>query len=244
MAKYSSKDVGFFTVGGYDVLGTTSKIEESAELKTEETTPLGVDAEEYTSTGVRKVGLTQDGWFDDATGSIHDLLATLPAASAVGMLAFQGNAVSKLFSGYPSIYRTTYNRQVNLGAVQKANGEYACSAAAEEGYIAAPMAARTTAGNTDSTYADMGASGSNGGYGYLAVRSITLTGATGFVAKLRHSSDHITFADLVTFTSTTAITSERKSFAGTINRYLSCSWAWTGGTSPSATFAVGAVKNA
>lgn len=59
----------------------------------------------------------------------------------------------------------------------------------------------------------------NGGAGYQAVSA--LSGFTGFIGKIRHSTDDITYADLITFTNVTAApAAERKTVSGTVNRYL------------------------
>lgn len=59
----------------------------------------------------------------------------------------------------------------------------------------------------------------NGGAGYLMVSA--LSGFTGFIGKIRSSPDNITYTDLITFTNvTSAPSSERKTVAGTVPRYL------------------------
>lgn len=59
----------------------------------------------------------------------------------------------------------------------------------------------------------------NGGAGYQAISA--LSGFTGFIGKIRHSTDDVTYADLITFTNVTAApAAERKTVAGTVNRYL------------------------
>ena len=70
------------------------------------------------------------------------------------------------------------------------------------------------------TAVDNSASSTNGGVAHLHITANTRSGTT--VAKIQHSSDNSTFADLTTFT-TIAIgdtTHERKTVSGTINRYL------------------------
>jgi hypothetical protein len=58
-----------------------------------------------------------------------------------------------------------------------------------------------------------------GGAGYLQVSAFS--GFTGFIGKVRSSADDITYADLITFTNVTAgPTAERKTVAGTVDRYL------------------------
>lgn len=71
------------------------------------------------------------------------------------------------------------------------------------------------------------ASTANGAAGYLEVSE--MTGPTGFVGKVRHSPDDITYADLVTFANVTAApTAQRVTAAGAVGRYLSFSGTITG----------------
>lgn len=59
-----------------------------------------------------------------------------------------------------------------------------------------------------------------GGYGFQQVTAFT--GLTGFIGKIRDSSDDITYGDLITFADVTSQpAAERKNVAGTIDRFLS-----------------------
>lgn len=59
----------------------------------------------------------------------------------------------------------------------------------------------------------------NGGAGYQQVSAFS--GFTGFIGKIRSSADDVTYADLITFTNVTAApAAERKTVAGTVDRYL------------------------
>lgn len=78
----------------------------------------------------------------------------------------------------------------------------------------------------------------NGGSGYQQITA--LAGITGYVGKIRHSADNVTYADLVTFTNvTSAPNAQRATVAGTVNRYLLYSGTVTGAgsISPFAMFA-------
>lgn len=68
-----------------------------------------------------------------------------------------------------------------------------------------------------------------GGVGYL--QATAYTGFTGFIHKIMHSPDDSTYAALITFTDFAAVTGpkkERKTVAGTIDRYLSSNGDVTG----------------
>jgi hypothetical protein len=75
----------------------------------------------------------------------------------------------------------------------------------------------TTAGGTGGSF--VLCSTVNGGAGYQQITA--LAGFSGFVGKIRHSADDTTYADLVTFANVTvAPGKERKTAAGTVNRFL------------------------
>jgi hypothetical protein len=87
--------------------------------------------------------------------------------------------------------------------------------------------AETATGNATSV--DNGASSANGGAG--VVQLITKTGGTSIAVKIQHSADNATWADLITFTTLTAVGSQLSTVTGTVNRYLRASWTVTGGGS-------------
>jgi hypothetical protein len=75
----------------------------------------------------------------------------------------------------------------------------------------------TTAGGTGGTF--VVANSLNGGAGYQQVTDFS--GLTGFVGKVKHSSDDSVYADLVSFSNVTAApAAERKTVSGTVHRYL------------------------
>lgn len=83
------------------------------------------------------------------------------------------------------------------------------------------------------------ASTTAGGVGYLQVTAFS--GFSQVVVKIMHSPDDTTYAALITFTTVTAVTKERVTVAGTIDRYLSSQGTVTG--SGSITSFSGLVRN-
>lgn len=83
----------------------------------------------------------------------------------------------------------------------------------------------------------------NGGGAFIIVSSASGTAPT-LDAKITHSADNTTYADLVTFTQATGQTSEVKEVAEgtTVNRYLKVEYT-VGGTSPSFSVIVGFGRN-
>lgn len=83
------------------------------------------------------------------------------------------------------------------------------------------------------TSVDNAASSADGGVGVLHVTAASA--ADTLDAKIQHSTDNITYVDLITFTQAAAATSERKTVAGTVNRHVRAQWTIAGVT-PSFTF--------
>lgn len=246
MAKYGSDDVGFLLIDGYDVLGVTTQMEHTIEALLEETTALGDSWTEHTYTGLQRATLTQEGFFDDAGGSSHAALNEKQGSSRVVCFGLEGNTIGEKFVGHAGAMQAAYVRVASRGQLQKANAKYESNGTVEEGLILHAHGAETAAsGNTTATPVDNAASSASGGSGYLQVSALTLGGYTNVAIKVRHSADNITYADLVAFTVVTAApAAERKTVAGTVNRYLAASWAFGGaGAAPSVTFLAGFFRN-
>lgn len=227
--KYNSTDCGFFCLGPYNCLSAIGKIVEGAAKGTTETSPLGATNEEYMQKTRVKRTLTQEGWFDDSAGSVHDAHSGLPAVDLPLLFAPKGNILGRKAIGYEIINRVAYEIQLQNDDVTLAKAEYTPNGAREEVTIVMPLALRTAAGNTDATYVDLGAAGGpSGGSVYEAVTELTLGGYTNAIHKLRHSADHITFTPLVSMTAVTVPAAERKTTVSAINRYVSGSWEYTG----------------
>jgi hypothetical protein len=94
------------------------------------------------------------------------------------------------------------------------------------------MTARTADGN--GTGVDNTAASTAGGVGSVHVTAFS--GFSGAVLKVQHSTDNVSFSDLITFTTATTTTWERKAVTGIVNRYVRALWDITG--SGSITFAM------
>jgi len=247
MSKYASKDVGFMLLGGYSVLGATSKIEDTVSLNLNETPALGEADESYWSSGAKKTEVTQDGWFDDSVGSIHDSLVGLPVTALPMSIAPHGNVKGRMFDGYPSVQRVGYTKQIAVGDVQKAQGKYGIYYGKRVGTIVHELATESTAGNSDGAYVDLGVAGpGNGGGIFVHITAAGGTAApTNITIGLRHSatsgSGYAAKIDtgVILFTAIPATSGLWVPFSGALNRYVSASWAYTGGTAPTVTFALG-----
>ena len=231
MAKYGSASALILLVGGFDLRGVStemSPIEKNG--KTEESTVLGDSWKGNLATGIREAGFTQNGFYDDAAASVNESMLSdatpvdsgaLMATSRVGCVGISGNAAGANFIGFEGTFGGKYTRITRRGELTKARCEYAVSGKLDEGVVLQPLATKTADWNTEGADSqDAGASSANGGAGYLQVTAQDAL-ITGFVGKIRHSADDVTYADLVTFTNVTAApAAERIEVAGVVNRHL------------------------
>lgn len=246
MTQRSSKDVGFLLIGGRSVLGAPlTNIQETRQRLNEQIDGLGDSTDKWKPVGVRTFELSQEGFYSDGVGGLHEALEQTDPQ--VLMYAPVGNVIGRDFVGISGV-RTVYERLPARGEFHKANATYRSDQAHEElgkSRVSAPLEARTTTGPTDTAPDDWGAASTDGGTAFLGVSALNLDGATNLTVSIRHSTDDITYADLVTFTVVTAAPfSERKEIAGTINRYTLTRHQFTGvpGAAKTATFATGLAR--
>jgi hypothetical protein len=230
MSRYGSASFVFILGGGYDLraTGRPKNISFKISALMELVNGLGDSSEANLPTGLSKTMLSQAGaFFDDTTNGIHDQFKASTGVSRVFAAAVGGNTLGQPFMGAEGIYGSDYEVLGQLRQLTKANVTYTVSGAGDWGKILQPYAAKTAAFNTAATSLDNGASSAFGGVGYLQVNALNLDTYTGLTAKIRHSTDNVTYADLLTFTTITtgssgtpSFTGERKTVAGTVNRYL------------------------
>lgn len=245
MTRYGSANVGFLLVGGMDVLGDVTQLEDVREALTEDVTVLGDAWEQHAAVGVKRYTLSQQGFYNDAANRSNAALIT-PGASKVLAFAPEGNTLGKRFVG-SGMVEASYTRQLSRGALHKANAEYLANTAHDEGIILHALGAETAAsGNTEGASSqDNLASSALGGAAYLQVTALTLGGFTNVTFKVRHSADDVTYADLATFAVVAAApAAERVAVAGTVNRHLAHSWLFNGaGGGQSVSYVVGFARN-
>jgi len=232
----------FLLIGGRNVLGSRRSMEFEALSPAKDRTPLGVTAVQKEHPGVSAGAFAHAGWFDEAIGGVND--AIMGATGRTGQVICAGfcdNVLGAEVICLAGALVGSYKRGIQAEEFHKADAVMEVTGPVDDNaVIIAPLAARTTAGNTQSTPVDNAASSANGARGYLQVTALTLGGYTNCVVKQRHSADNVTYADLGTFAVVTAIGAERITIAGTVNRYVAISWAWTGsGSGQSITALVG-----
>jgi hypothetical protein len=143
-----------------------------------------------------------------AVGSDNSFLATVcPYGTAIGEFAM-------------SIVGDVSEHVIDAAVTDAVN--FTMTASADEsvdmGFVVHALGAETTDGN--GTAIDRTAATANGGSAMLHVTAYT--GLTSAAIKIQHSTDNSVWADLITFTSVTALAAERKFLATgtTVNRYV------------------------
>lgn len=248
MALYGSDDVAFVLLGGFDLRANLTDFADNTEAVLEDTTVLGDAWAQQGYVGLRRADLAMNGFYDDAALQSAEALSTRMGAQRVLSYGLEGNTAGKNFVGYAGAMQVNVSRVASRGALHKANTQIQGSGAVEQGKILQAFGAVSSAtGNTQSASVDHGAS-STGGSGYVQLGALTLDTATAISMWVRHSSDNVTFSNLITFTPTSstanAPTAERVPTTAAVERYLAFAWefgttAAPGGATRSATVFAG-----
>lgn len=207
----------------------------SRSVETAETTAFGNNAKTYII-GLQDGTMSLSGMFDGDAGAVDETLAAAIGgdASNIVTVAPEGLANGKrAFSA--AVKDTSYEVSSPVGDVVSASLEVQADGGIDSGRVLSGNAAVTA--NGESASVDNTTSSTGGGVGYLHVTANTRNGAGTF--KVQHSSDNVTFADLITFASVTSstTTSERVAVTGTVNRYVRASHA-PGGSTGSVTYSM------
>jgi hypothetical protein len=241
MAVYGPDDVGFILWGAFNLLGDTVEITSKVTAVLDGSHSLGDSWQEFASVGLRRAEVTQKGYFNDASDQMNAALVSSQGTSAVFSYGLEGNTVGKRFVGGAGAMLAEYERIASLEQLHRANAAYRGTGQFDTGVILHALGARTSDGNSEGADSvDNTASSAGGGVAYLHV--VAYSGFTDVVFKVRHSADDITYADLVTFSTVTAVGAERVTTGVTVNRHLAVDWNVTG--SGSVTFLVGFKRNA
>lgn len=246
MAKYASKDIAAFLVGGRDLKAITGEITHDVTMSVVQTDGFGKAAEEYTATDYRKMTLTQSGFFDDAADSSHEALTAQLGESVVGVILFMGNTAGRPFTGFSGALETKYERLASRGDLHRANAEYANAGEVEEGIVIFALDEIEGDYDTEAASINNTAATDAGGAIYLQVMDLDLDDYTGLTITVQHSANDADWSTLETFTGvTTAPTAERIAITGDIYQYVSIDAVFTGEGEgdPVATFLVGLVRN-
>lgn len=217
---------------GYDLSAFLQEVRIAGSTEPVDTTALGQTTVPFTKAfigGPFESDLNADGMFDGATTVpaidkiLHDALG-LVGGSVLSYLP-----VGDVFGsyGYGMLGdQAKYDVVAAAQQVVKSNAQFHSSSGLERAVIALALATKSTTAN--GTSIDQLASSANGGVGYLQVTGFTGTGGT---IKIQHSTDNVTFPDLVTFAASTTISAQRVAVTGTVNRYIRAQWTIGGSSS-------------
>ena len=233
MSKYSSADIGFLTIGQYNLTSVTTKLTETQTREPVVSTPYGVTAPEYLPGILRSYEMAaSDGWYDDATNSMNAAMVDLTAGENVMIVASHGNTapvagVGKTVTATDGVQKTKYTRSDEVGAYNKADFEVVVSGAVDvNAKLVAELAARDDAATTAATYLNWGADGAAGGRVYLVVTDITWDTQTSLTIALQDcNTSGGVYADHTTFTaiaSPATGASEMKALANAVIQQYTC----------------------
>lgn len=253
MPFYGSDDVAFVLVGGYDLRPNATDFTHNTEAVLEETTVLGDSWQQQGYVGLRRHDLSINGFYDDAAKASVEALVGHEGTGRVVSYGIEGNTIGKNYVGLASGVQGNVSRVASRGALHKLNTQLQGSGALEQGKILFALSSTGAAtGNTQAAPVDNGAS-STGGAGVFHLSALTLDTATGLIAWVRHSSDNISYTNLLAFTRATSTAvvpgAERVETTGSVERYLAAAYefgttAAPGGATRSGTFMIGFARTA
>lgn len=249
---FGSDDVGFVLIGGYDLRPNLTDFSDNTEAILEETTVLGNSWQEQTYVGLRRADIAVNGFYDDAALRSVEALATRSGEQRVLSYTIEGNTVGRNFVGYQGAMQASVSRVASRGAIHKVSAQFQGSGRVEQGKILKTLSTISAAtGNTQSSPVDNGAS-ATGGAGYWHINALVLDTSTGLIGWIRHSSDDVTYANLVAFTRATSTAvvpgAERVETTAAVERYTAFAWefgttAAPGGATRSATVFAGFARS-
>ena len=215
MAKQSGLGNNFY-VGGYDLSGDTASLDVASSARaTFDVTGVNQSAMDRVlglSTGV----ITFESHFNDAALQEHVALSGLPTTDRVAIYSV-GETLNDTAAGLVC-------KQINYDWTRGNDGSLslACELQGSAGspiewgnILTTGVQTISSAGNTTSI--DQSASSSQGARAYIM--NFTLNSGSPTV-KIQDSANNSDWADLITFTGSSAASAERKTVTGTVNRYV------------------------
>lgn len=190
----------------------------SQDVETAETTAFGNDAKTYI-TGLKDGTLSGSGMFDGAAGAVDETLSGVIGAAAADVVTLAPDgAVAGRRSYSMAARETSYEVSSPVGDVVSISLEVQADGGVDRGILLAANSSVSASGQSASQ--DESAATTNGATAYLHVTANTRNGAGTY--KVQHSTDNVTFVDLVTFSSVSASATggERIAVTGTVNQYV------------------------
>lgn len=190
----------------------------TTEIETAEVTTFG-DQDKTYIVGLSDGTISTSGLFDSTAGASNDVLT--------GLIADEDNTFTVLPSGVaagnPAVIAngqmTSYEVSSPVGDVISISAEVQADGGLLHG-VALTGLVNTGSASAATTGINNGSSTANGGLFNLHVTANNRNGAA--TLKVQHSSDNVTYVDLVTFTAVSASTTVGESITstGTVNQYL------------------------
>lgn len=217
----SGKDTGV-NLGEFNLTPYFNNASTTREAETAETTAFGADDRSYVI-GMKTGTVSLEGMFDGTTDAVDEVMTTAIMGSdnsATPLTVMTGGTTVGRGCVLSLPNETSYEVSSPVSEIVAVSAEFQSNNQIENGVVLAGNLAVSTTSTGSSV--DNAASSTNGGVAHLHVTANTRNGTA--VAKVQHSADNSTWADLVTFTtiSTGTATSQRSTVASgtTVNRYL------------------------
>lgn len=190
----------------------------SQDIETAETTTFGKSAKTYI-TGLKDGTLSAAGMFDGEEDAVDSVLSSVIGAESADVITLcpEGATAAKV-SFSAAARETSYEISSPVGDVVSANLEVQATDGVDRGVIVAANSVASASGQ--STSIDQSAASTNGAVAYLHVTANNRDGAT--TVKVQDSSDNVTFADLITFSSVSASATvgQKVSVTGSVDQYV------------------------
>jgi hypothetical protein len=216
-------------VDEFDLSAFLNTFDGSATADTAEVTTFGNSSKAYVA-GTKDATISLGGFFDGAANAVDEVLQAALGGSAIITLAPAGVATIGNRCSLADCITTSYSVAASVGDAVTVSAEGQVTGGLLPGVVLASLIARTATGQTAAV--DNGASTAGGAKAFLHVTAFTGTDVT---IKVQESPDNSTWADMITFTQATGVTSESGTASGTIDQYLRVD---ISGTFTSVTFAV------
>ena len=208
--------------GAFDLSGYFRDFDHPSEADVEGTTTFGKTAKTYAVT-LTDSTLALEGLWDGSVDAVDAVLApVLGGAAKPVTLGLDGLANGKRAKLLDAI-SVKYQVKGSVGGMVEVTAEFQANEGAAAGVSLLDLGSQAATANGSSI--DNSASSAAGGAANLHV----VSGTGSLTAKVQHSTDNNTWADLITFAAATGATSEHKRVTGTVNRYVRATWAITTG---------------
>lgn len=225
---------GALYLAQYDISGKVNRFEPSLSRPLTDVTCMQDPGHSWAPT-LHDDSLAFDGFYDSASGIVTILNAMRNATSNTLCSLSMGVAQGSSAIAGEGVWLETYPIEIAVDNILRTSGSFKFHDLARAGYVLAAKSERTADGST--TAVNDGAASASGAEAYLHVFECDVPD---LVIKVQTdtAADFATPTDLITFTTVTGATSERKTVTGAVEQYVRVNYAgtWTGPVT--ATFAV------